>query len=597
MNLTQRVSHQVAFGKSLCLVLGIVLILFQGASGGVASAQGAGKGQPNIIFILADDQGWNGTSVQMHPDVPGSKSDFYLTPNLEKLASQGLRFSQAYAPAPMCAPSRASFQTGKSPAQLRMTNVGRGSSPNPWEKLELEDHSSRLSKDEITIGEQLQSAGYATAWFGKWHLGGREGPGAHGYDEHDGPTGNSTGVTEDPENPKDVFGITKRGIKFMEQHVKDEKPFYLQLWHYAVHDPVETKPESEAAAAKRRSGSTHFSTTVAGMTTDLDTGVGMIVDKVDELGISDNTYIIYMSDHGAGLNVSSNMPLALGKGSLTEGALRVPLIIRGPGVAADGHCSVPMVGWDLFPTFCRLAGVEKELPKGIEGVDLQPLFKTGVWPDQKPKRDAIAFHFPHYGQGAMRSPHSTIIIDGFKLYQHYEWDLFQLFDLSKDIEEQNELAEQMPEKVKMLAKRLDEYLTEVDAGMPSPNAKFDPNAEVQHTKPGSGGRGNREERIAERKKELETLEAVVESGDFKKIGLVLDTMSEALNSESSDSGRRSRFKESREQDLTELKAALAEKDVKAMQEIVAKIKDGSSRSRRGSRSGDDAKPASSGSDK
>ena len=146
--------------------------------------------KPNIIFILADDQGWNGTSVQMHPDIPNSKSDFYRTPNIEKMAASGIRFSHAYAPGPMCSPSRASFQTGKSPAQLRMTNVGggrRGRGASPSQRVIVPPHSSKLPAKEITIGETLQSAGYATAWFGKWHLG-ADGPGAHGYDEHDGAT-------------------------------------------------------------------------------------------------------------------------------------------------------------------------------------------------------------------------------------------------------------------------------------------------------------------------------------------------------------------------------------------------------------------------
>lgn len=580
MNMTKRVPLRVADRSLLCLIPGLVFCFFQGASTGLAD-EATSKSRPNIIFILADDQAWSGTSVQMHPNVRGSKSDYFQTPNLEKLASVGLRFSHAYAPAPMCSPSRASFQTGKSPAQLRMTNVSRGTSPKDWERLKLANHSSKLPADEITIGEQLQSAGYSTAWFGKWHLGRRSDPGAHGYDEHDGSTENEEGVTEDPKNPKDIFGITQRGIAFMEQNVKEKKPFYLQLWHYAVHGPVETKPESESAAASRRAGRTHFSPTVAGMTGDLDTGVGMILDKVSELGISDNTYIVYMSDHGAGLNIYSNQPLALGKGCLTEGALRVPLIISGPGVAEGKFCSVPTVGWDLYPTFCRLAGIEKELPEGIEGIDLQPLFKNGTWPDQTPRRDAIAFHFPHYGQGSMRSPHSTIIADGYKLYTHYEWDLLQLFDLNNDIGERNDIAEQMPAKVQELDKRLKEYLAKVDAGMPSPNVNFDPDATIQHTRPGSSG--GREERMAERKKELETLETVVKEGDVKKIESVIDSMVEALGTDSSDSDRINKFKESRKQDLAELKAALEEKDLKKMEEVVAKIKERSPTNRRRSR--------------
>ena len=182
--------------------------------------------QPNFIFILSDDQGWNGLSVQMHPDLPNSKSDFYRTPNLEKLAAAGMRFSHAYSPGPMCSPTRASIQTGKSPAQLGMTNVGgggRGQAP-PWQRLIPAPYTSTLSTNETTIGETLKAAGYATAWFGKWHLGG-DGPAAHGYDESDGPTGNADGNTNDPQNPKDIFGITDRGIAFMEKNVRAGKPF------------------------------------------------------------------------------------------------------------------------------------------------------------------------------------------------------------------------------------------------------------------------------------------------------------------------------------------------------------------------------------
>ena len=172
----------------------------------------------------------------MHPDIPNSKSDYYHTPSLERLAREGLRFSDAYAPAPMCTPSRASFLTGKSPAQLGMTNVGRNWKPWAWEKVEQAPSTNTLSPDETTIGEVLRRAGYATAYFGRWHLG-TVGPGEHGFDVHDGPTGNEDGAAADP-NPKDIFGITERGSNFMEKNVKEGRPFYLQLWHCAVHDPL-----------------------------------------------------------------------------------------------------------------------------------------------------------------------------------------------------------------------------------------------------------------------------------------------------------------------------------------------------------------------
>jgi len=173
---------------------------------GVATAPSDSKKPlgPNVIFILADDQGWNGTSAQMHPTMPGSKSDFYQTPHIEALAHSGLRFSHAYAPGPMCSPTRASIQTGKTPAQLGMTNVGRGiQRALPSLRLMTPAFTSTLSTDERTLGEAFQDAGYATAWFGKWHLGG-EGPQAHGYDRSDGNTGNENGHTRDPDNPKDI---------------------------------------------------------------------------------------------------------------------------------------------------------------------------------------------------------------------------------------------------------------------------------------------------------------------------------------------------------------------------------------------------------
>ena len=189
-----------------------------GLSHGLATAPSDSKKPlgPNVIFILADDQGWNGTSAQMHPTMPGSKSDFYQTPHIEALAHSGLRFSHAYAPGPMCSPTRASIQTGKTPAQLGMTNVGRGiQRALPSQRLMTPAFTSTLSTDERTLGEAFQDAGYATAWFGKWHLGG-EGPQA----QDDRSDGNRNGHTRDPDNPKDIHGVTQRGLAFMEENVR-----------------------------------------------------------------------------------------------------------------------------------------------------------------------------------------------------------------------------------------------------------------------------------------------------------------------------------------------------------------------------------------
>lgn len=430
--------------------------------------------QPNIIFILADDQGWNGTSVQMHPELPNSKSDYYRTPSLQKLADVGMRFSSAYAPAPMCTPTRASLQTGKSPAQLRMTNVGRSNPPTPSQRLQLPEHFTNLPTSETTIGEMLRREGYATAWYGKWHLGGRQGPGAHGYDEHDGATTNSDGVTEDPGNPKDIFGITERGIAFMEKNVEAGKPFYLQLWHYAVHSPVESLNETVIDYQNRPAGEVHRSPSFAAMTEDLDTSVGMILDKLEALSIADNTYVVYMSDHGAG-GRSSNSPLNQGKGTLWEGGVRVPLIIKGPGIKRGAFCQVPVVGWDLFPTFCDWAGVSEQLPVGIEGASLVPLFSTGEG-ELKRHSKGLVFHYPHY-RNRGGTPHSTLLVENYKLIKLYETDQLLLFDLEKDIGEQTDLSKKLPEKVNELRRLLEGYLKQVDAGIPVANPDYDPRAE------------------------------------------------------------------------------------------------------------------------
>lgn len=464
-----------SISKSLLLLL-ITVVTTNNCPAQLAG-QAAASSKPNIIFILADDQGWNGTSVQMHPDLQSSKSDYFRTPCLERLAKNGMRFSNAYAPGPMCSPSRASFQTGKSPALLGMTNVGRYRPASVTQRLLLPKHSMNLPTKEITIGEVLGREGYTTAWFGKWHLGGSEGPGAHGYDAHDGATGNADGDSPDPNNPKDIFGITDRGLAFMEQSSKAGKPFYLQLWHYAVHGPVQSRDDITAAYKKRPAGKVHRDPSFASMTEDLDTSVGKILDKLEELEITDNTYVVYMSDHGFG-GRTSNSPLNKGKGTLWEGGMRVPFIVAGPGVKKSAFCQVPIVGWDLFPTFCEWAGVSEPLPAGIEGASLRPLLSSGSGELKRPHQ-GIAFHFPHYGQqrrGNSGSPHSTLRLGNFKLIKRYETNQLVLFNLQNDLGESKDLSKELPEQTEKMHQILNEYLKSVEAGIPILNPEYDPNA-------------------------------------------------------------------------------------------------------------------------
>ena len=440
--------------------------------------------QPNFIFMVSDDQGWDGLSVQMHDAVAGSKSDFYQTPNIEKLAQQGMRFSAAYSPAPVCAPTRCSLQTGKSPAKNHWTTVAplQGAAEN--HKLVPPIHGRNLAMGETTIAEVLQQAGYTTAHYGKWHLGGG-GPGNHGYDVHDGNTGNQDAAPHVDPNPVDIFGMSRRANAFMEENTKAGKPFFIQLSYYALHYPQNALASTRQAYKNRLRGRNYREINRAAITEDLDTGVGMIMDQVEKLGIGDHTYLIYMSDNGAG---GRGLGVLRGsKGSLWEGGIRVPLIIQGPGIEPNTFCDERVVGIDLFPTLCELGGVSQPLPAGIEGGSITSLLSGGKGVVERP-REELVFHFPHYQSGD--GPHSAIMLDDYKLIKLYETDKLYLFDLSKDIGEENDLAGRKPEVVAKLHDRLNEYLASVDAQMPQPNPYYDPSWPVG----GRRGRNNRRRR-------------------------------------------------------------------------------------------------------
>ena len=424
---------------------------------------------PNFVFMLSDDQGWNGLSVAMHPDIAGSKSDLCQTPNLEKLAGQGMRFSAAYAPASVCSPTRCSLQTGKSPAQMDWTKASPIMTAADGYKLIPPMHGRHLSADETTIAEVLTEAGYATAHYGKWHLGGG-GPENHGYDVSDGDTGNQDAARFTDPNPVDVFGMSERAAAFMEKNTKAGKPFFIQLSYHALHYPENSLKSTQEKYARLASGRNEKDVFRAAMTEDLDTGVGIIMEGIDRLGIGSNTYVVYMSDNGAG-GGGRRGALRGGKGSLWEGGIRVPLIIRGPGVQPNSFCHARVVGYDLFPTLCELAHVTQQLPAGIEGGSIVSLLSRAKGPVKRP-REELVFHFPHYQSND--GPHSAILLGNFKLLRFYETGEQALFDLSQDVGERRDLADTMPEKVAELARRLDRYLQDVGARMPVPNPDYDP---------------------------------------------------------------------------------------------------------------------------
>ena len=432
--------------------------------------------RPNIIFMLADDQGWNGLSVAMHPTAAGSKSDIFHTPNLEKFAGQSMRFSAAYAPAPVCSPTRISLQTGKSPAQLHWTKAAPAVE---GQKLIEPRIIKDISANEKTIGEMLRGAGYAAAHFGKWHIRGG-GPGQHGYDEHDGDTGNEQALKFLDPNPVDIFGMAKKATNFMEKSKQAKKPFFIQLSWNALHGEENAL---KATLAKYKKLGNRRSAQRAAITEDLDTGVGMVLKSIDDLGLSENTFIIYMSDNGSG---GGRGALSGGKGDVYEGGIRVPLIIGGPGVKANSWCHTRVVGYDLFPTFCEWAGITaSKLPKEIEGGSIASLLSNDGQGKVTRLRDSLVFHFPHY-QGD--TPHSAIIKGDMKLIKFYEDNKLLLFDLSKDLRESNNLATKMPEETNNLDKALNEYLTAIQAQLPTPNPKYDANQKPMLLKKG-GNKG------------------------------------------------------------------------------------------------------------
>jgi arylsulfatase A-like enzyme len=442
----------------------------------------AAERRPNIVLMIADDQGWDGLSAEMAPGVGGSKSRVIQTPHLERLAAQGMRFSNGYAPAPVCSPTRISIQTGRSPAALHWTKAAPPEDGHPLVEPRL---VKRISPDETTIGELLRAAGYATAHYGKWHIAGG-GPEAHGYDESDGDTGNEQALRFTDPNPVDIFGMAGRAAAFMQKSRDAGRPFYVQLSWNALHGAQNARRATLEKYARLMGGSGEDKRTqTAALSEDLDEGVGRVLDAIERLGIGEDTYVIYTSDNGSG-GGGKRGSLSGGKGSVWEGGIRVPFIVRGPGVAAGSWCHVPVTGQDLLPTFCEWAGVPAAtLPRQVEGGSLAGLLREGGTGAIKRPREELVFHFPHYQSG--NPPHSAIRLGDLKLIHFYEDDSVRLFDLGKDSGERRDLAAERPVEAARLRRRLTKYLADVGAQLPRPNPASDPDAAADPKPRGPGG--------------------------------------------------------------------------------------------------------------
>ncbi len=454
----------------------------------IAAAAPAAERRPNVVLMIADDQGWDGLSVEMAPGDVGSKSRFIQTPNLERLAAQGMRFSNGYAPAPVCSPTRISIQTGRSPAALHWT---KAAPPEEGHALIEPRLVKRISSDETTIGELLREAGYATAHYGKWHIAGG-GPEAHGYDASDGDTGNEQAMRFAETNPVDIFGMAERAAAFMRKSRDAGRPFYTQLSWNALHGPQNARQTTREKYARLMGGSGDDKRTqTAALAEDLDEGVGRVLDAIDRLGIGKDMYVIYTSDNGSG-GGGKRGSLSGGKGSVWEGGIRVPFMVRGPGVAAGSWCHVPVVGADLLPTFCEWAGVPAAaLPRGVEGGSLAGLLRNGGKAAIERPREELVFHFPHYQSG--NAPHSAIRVGDLKLILFYEDESVKLFDLGKDPGERVDLAAARPADAASLRQQLANYLADVGAQLPQPNPAYDAAAAVD---PRPGGKGGTKKRKA-----------------------------------------------------------------------------------------------------
>ena len=423
---------------------------------------------PNFIFILADDQGWNGTSVRMNDTIPYSASDFYETPNLEKLAKKGMKFSNAYGSAPVCAPSRYSIQFGQTPARLQMIRVGMNTN-------HIEHNSSNTLVKQI----KKTNSSYKAAHFGKWGM--DSDPKSLGYDKSDGPTKNKDGFFDYDsrelqwgnnisEDPKKIFSITEKAIDFIEENAQKKTPFYLQLSHYAIHSNLMMTKKSYEKYSKKEKGKIHDNIGLGAMTEDLDHSVGLIMEKLKELGIENNTYIIYSSDNGSVPIIvprryykqSYNYPLSRGKWDAMEGGIRVPMIISGPNIEPNSFSDTNISFSDLLPTIIDIISSKKIKDKSLDGGSFKKIL-FGKSKKIKRTTNGLIFHVPYENGIALKRAHSAIIQDNYKLVKFYDNNEIKLFDLNVDIFEKNDLSQKKGIIAKRLEASLMDYLSTVKA--------------------------------------------------------------------------------------------------------------------------------------
>lgn len=475
------------------------------ASSPTAAADAARAKRPNFVFFLADDLGQR--------DLGCYGSTFYETPNIDRLAREGARFTQAYAACPVCSPTRASILTGRYPPRTGVTdyiNPGGANQPRQWNrntKLLPAAYADRLALEEVTLAEVLREEGYATFFAGKWHLGpegffpedqgfdinrgGLERGGPYGGNKYFSPYGNKR-LTDGPPGEHLPDRLAREAAKFIEDN--RERPFLVYFPFYSVHTPLmaredlkkkyEEKRKRLGLAPKwgreglRQVRLVQEHAVYAGMVEAMDQAVGTVLEALDELQLAEETIVIFFSDNG-GLSTSeghptSNLPLRAGKGWLYEGGIREPLLVRWPGVVRGGTViDAPVISTDFFPTMLDMAGLKRRPALHLDGVSFAGLLRDGT---PLPPR-SLFWHYPHYGnQGG--GPGGAVRQGDWKLVEWFEDSSVELYNLADDLGEQRDLAADEPDRVKELRAQLHAWQQEVGAKFPAPNPRFDPNKPV-----------------------------------------------------------------------------------------------------------------------
>ncbi|MEM9345852.1 MAG: sulfatase [Planctomycetota bacterium] len=455
--------------------------------------------KPNIIMVLTDDQGWMDSGVY--------GSEYYQTPHMDRLAGKGMRFTNAYSASPLCSPTRLSVLTGKYPHRLGMTSptghlptlpadrpLYRGQGPK-WQAYLVPDSRRELPNDVLTYGKVFKNAGYATAFMGKWHLGKKPYiPENQGFDVVVGGRGvpGPPGGFFAPWTNKETLPNAKPGTH-IDDAITDEalgfiadnkgKPFLLNLWFYGVHAPFQGKEDLiEKYRGITDPRGRQKCAVMGAMLETVDDNLGRVIDQLDQLGIADNTIIIFWSDNGGnmydeveGTTPTNNAPLSMGKGHIHEGGIRVPGIVVWPGKTKPGTQSDTMVSTiDLFPTMLDMAGMQQPAGAVIDGISLEPLL-TGESVD----RDTLYFHMPHYIPKPKHMSASAVRQGDYKLIRVYDRDgdkpfKYELYNLKDDIGETKNLAATMPDKVKALDEMIAQHLLDTGTPVPPPNPAFVP---------------------------------------------------------------------------------------------------------------------------